>query len=157
MPAGRMCCPCCRFCHCLRMYPGLAGPRILTSFPSSTDSSTITIASAPGGSGAPVIILLACPAETSGNWLLPARLVPTISKVVPSIVQSSVRTAQPSIAELSKAGSSTFEERGEARILPVSSESGVVSVCRVKFSVPAKASARSRLMPTSTPFGLRLS
>jgi len=70
--------------------------------------------------------------------------------VVPSIVQSSVRTAQPSIAELSKAGSSTLEERGEARILPVRSEMGVVSVLRGKASVWAKARPRSSVTEVST-------
>ena len=128
VPVGRISWPFWRFSPCLRIYPGRAGPRILTSSPSWSESSTITIASAPGGIGAPVIILLAWPVETWGNCSPPARLVPTIFRVVSSEVQSCARTAQPSIAELSKAGSSTLEERGVASILPLSCERGVISV-----------------------------
>ena len=64
--------PLVRFSPLLRMNPGLAGPLIVTESPCAVDSSTITIASAPSGIGAPVIMLQASPLPTSGTSVEPA-------------------------------------------------------------------------------------
>ena len=106
-PAGSASCPLERFSALLRIYPVLAGPSIVTLVPSTLVSSTMTIASAPSGNGAPVIILHAWPGPISGGCSPPVWLTPTIVSVEGPSSQSEARTAKPSIAELSNRGSST--------------------------------------------------
>ncbi len=132
------------------MYPGLTGPLMMTCSPSISVSSTITIASAPSGMGAPVMIRQPCPFRTTGRSIEPACEVPTISSFVPALVQSSARTANPSIAELSKRGSSTFEARPAARTRPLASSKLTISVRRIIGTSQANSMARSNETPRST-------
>jgi len=67
-------------------------------------SSTITTASAPGGSGAPVRIRTASPGPTGGSGGDPAGMVPTTVKVTGAAATSAARTAKPSTAVLANGG-----------------------------------------------------
>ena len=113
--------------------------------PTSFESSTITMASAPSGTGAPVMIRQASPELTSGGASPPALLVPMTESVVPSASQSAARTAHPSMAELSKRGSSTFDARFVARTRPAASSNCTVSVLLPVVSRHASSTARCRV------------
>ena len=54
------------------IYDFLAGPLIITLFPSTLLSSLMTIAFAPSGIGAPVVILRTSPDFIDGGVLVPA-------------------------------------------------------------------------------------
>ena len=69
-------------------------------------SSTLTMASAPAGIGAPVMILIASPGPTRRVGTLPAGTSSMTVSVAGVAVTSSDRTAYPSIAELSNGGMS---------------------------------------------------
>ena len=127
-PEGRASCPIERFSAFLLMNPVLAGPFMTTCSPSISVSSIMTMASAPAGRVAPVMILQAWPAPISGGLPPPAWLVPTISSLAPSSSQSDTRTAKPSMAELSNPGSSTLEISGTAVTLPRASSIDTLSV-----------------------------
>ena len=149
-PDGSASSPSVRFSARLRIYPGRAGPSIVTMLSTTLVSSTMTMASAPIGMGAPVMIRLACPFPTTGRFAEPAWEVPTISSFVPEFTQSSARTANPSIAELSKRGSSTFEARPEERTRPLASSKLTDSVRRGSGTSQANSMARSNETPRST-------
>ena len=157
VPFSRASCPTLRFSALFRMYPGRAGPRIRTVLPTSSESSTITMASAPSGTGAPVMIRQASPVPTSGGASPPALLVPTMESVVPSALQSTTRTAHPSMAELSNLGSSTFDARFVARTRPAASSNCTVSVFLPMVSRHASSMARCRVTLVSMAVEWRLS
>ena len=131
------------------MKPGLAGPSIVTLSPTTVESSTITMASAPWGRGAPVIILQASPASTVGISSEPAWLVPTILSMAPTSLQSASLTAHPSIAELSNLGSSTIDLRSSKRVRPDAVINGIVSSSLTRVSWLVSSIARCRETPTS--------
>ena len=149
VPAGSASCPMERFSALLRMYPVLAGPLIVTLSPSTSVSSTITIASAPAGSGAPVMILHAWPEVIAGGVSPPVWLIPIIVNSAPGLWQSEAITANPSIAELSNLGSSTFDAGAGAKILPLAASNEIVSVCFGNGYCRANSIARSRETPFS--------
>ena len=138
-----------RYSPLQRIKLGLAGPSIVTLSPTIVESSTITMASAPWGMGAPVIILQASPAFTAGISSEPAWLVPTILSMAPSSLQSASLTAQPSIAELSNLGSSTIDIRSSKRVRPDAVINGIVSCSLTRVSWLASSIARCRETPTS--------
>ena len=67
MPVCKAMCPSMRFSPLRRMKLGRALPRIRTVPSCSSESSIMTMASAPSGIGAPVIILHASPEDTGGE------------------------------------------------------------------------------------------
>ena len=119
--------------------------------PTSSESSTITMASAPSGIGAPVMIRQASPEPTAAGVSPPALLEPVIESVDPSISQSATCTAQPSIAELSNRGSSTLEVRCSARTRPWASPNGISSVLLSKGERQVSSMARCRVTLASIP------
>ena len=149
MPAGSASCPIERFSALLRIYPVLASPLMVTWSPSTSVSSTITIASALAGSGAPVMILHAWPEVIGGGVSPPVWLVPTIVNSAPGLWQSEAITANPSIAELSNRGSSTFDTSADAKILPLAASNEIISVCFGNGYCRANSIARSRETPFS--------
>ncbi len=73
--------------------------------PSESVSSTMTMASAPGGMGAPVMIRAASPGPTGlSRPDIPAATVPTTFRVTGASATSAARTANPSMAVLAKGG-----------------------------------------------------
>src|SRR5690606_2551380 len=87
-----------------------------------------TAASAPSGSGAPVMIGAAVPALAGGGCAVPAGASPTAgratgaSAVAPAT--SSARTANPSIAEFANGGTARTAVRSSARRRPCASVTG---------------------------------
>ena len=67
VPVGSASWPIERFSALLRIYPVRAGPLMITWSPFTSVSSIITIASAPSGNGAPVMILQASPVVIPGG------------------------------------------------------------------------------------------
>ena len=149
VPAGSASCPMERFSALLRMYPVLAGPLIVTCSWFASVSSTITIASAPSGSGAPVMILHAWPEVIDEGVSPPVWLVPIIVNSAPGFWQSEAITAKPSIAELSNRGSSTFDTSADAKILPLAASNEIISVCFGNGYCRDNSIARSRETPFS--------
>ena len=149
VPSSSASCPIERFSALLRMYPVLTGPLMVTCSWFTSVSSIITIASAPVGSGAPVMILHAWPEAIDGGVFPPVWLVPTIVNSAPGLWQSEAITANPSIAELSNRGSSTFDANAEAKILPLAASNVIVSVCFGNGYCRANSIARSRETPFS--------
>ena len=83
--------------------------------------STITTASAPAGSGAPVMIATACPRPTEhapGSGQSPAFTSPTTSSLAGSSSKSAARTAYPSRAARAKGGKSRSAATPSARTRP---------------------------------------
>ena len=149
VPAGNASCPIERFSALLRIYPVLAGPLMVTCSWFTSVSSTITIASAPAGSGAPVMILHAWPEIIDGGVSPPVWLVPIIVNSAPGLWQSEAITANPSIAELSNLGSSTFDASADANTLPLAASNEMVSDCFGNGYCRANSIARSRETPFS--------
>ena len=149
VPAGSASCPIERFSALLRIYPVLAGPLMVTCSWFTSVSSTITIASAPAGSGAPVMILHAWPEVIDGGVSPPVWLVPIIVNSAPGLWQSEAITANPSIAELSNLGSSTFDASADANTLPLAASNEMVSDCFGNGYSRANSIARSRETPFS--------
>ena len=149
VPAGSASWPMERFSALLRIYPVLAGPLMVTCSWFTSVSSTITIASAPTGSGAPVMILHAWPEAIDGGVSPPVWLVPTIVNSAPVLWQSEAITANPSIAELSNLGSSTFDASADAKTLPLAASNDMVSECFGSGDCRANSIARSRETPFS--------
>ena len=112
-------------------------------------SSTITIASAPSGRGAPVMILHAWPEVIGGGVSPPVWLVPTIVNSALGVRQSEAITANPSIAELSNRGSSTFDASADAKTLPLPESNEMVSECLDNGDCRVNSIARSRETPFS--------
>ena len=75
--------------------------------------------------------------------------MPTIVNFTPLIWQSEAITANPSIAELSNRGSSTFDTSADAKILPLAVSNEIVSVCFGNGYCRANSIARSRETPFS--------
>ena len=149
VPAGSASCPIERFSALLRIYPVLAGPLMVTWSWFTSVSSTITIASAPSGRGAPVMILHAWPEVIGGGVSPPVWLVPTIVNSAPGLWQSEAITANPSIAELSNLGSSTFDASADAKTLSLAASNDMVSECFGSGDCRANSIARSRETPFS--------
>ena len=149
VPAGNASCPIERFSALLRIYPVLAGPLMVTCSWFTWVSSTITIASAPSGRGAPVMILHAWPEVIGGGVSPPVWLVPTIVNSALGVRQSEAITANPSIAELSNRGSSTFDASADAKTLPLAASNDMVSECFGNGDCRANSIARSRETPFS--------
>ena len=95
------------------------------------------------------MILQASPSTIVGGCSPPVWLVPMIVRTASESEQSDALTAKPSIAELSKRGSSTFEVRGIARTRPLASSRGNVSVRFVNGYCRANSSALSSDTPHS--------
>ena len=148
-PAGSASWPIERFSALLRIYPVRAGPLMVTWSWFTSVSSTITIASAPSGRGAPVMILHAWPEVIDGGVSPPVWLVPIIVNSAPGLWQSEAITANPSIAELSKRGSSTFDANADANTLPLAASNEMVSDCFGNGYCRANSIARSRETPFS--------
>ena len=122
---------------------------MVTLSPSTSVSSTITMASAPSGNGAPVMILHAWPEVIDGGVVPPVWLVPIIVNSAPGLWQSEAITANPSIAELSNRGSSTFDANTDAKTLPLAASNDMVSECFGDGCCWANSIARSRATPFS--------
>ena len=122
---------------------------MVTLSPSTSVSSTITMASAPSGNGAPVMILHAWPEVIDGGVVPPVWLVPIIVNSAPGLWQSEAITANPSIAELSNLGSSTFDASADANTLPLAPSNEMVSDCFGNGYCRANSIARSRETPFS--------
>ena len=94
-------------------------------------SSIRTIASAPSGSTAPVEIRIASPGAERVGAGLPARDSPTIRSATGRLARAprcpDARTANPSIAELSKPGTSSPLDTSAASTRPSASRSGTCS------------------------------
>ena len=86
-----------------------------------------TPSAAPGGSGAPVIILAASPAPTSSPTQRPAGISTTTRNSRRPASSSAPRTAYPSIAELSNDGTASGETIAVAAARPSASSSGTSS------------------------------
>ena len=149
VPAGSASWPMERFSAIMRIYPVHAAPMMVTCSWFTSVSSTITIASAPTGRGAPVMILHAWPEAIDGGVSPPVWLVPTIVNSAPGLWQSEDITANPSIAELSNRGSSTFDTSADAKILPLAASNEIISVCFGNGYCRANSIARSRETPFS--------
>ena len=80
--------------------------------------STITTESAPGGITAPVIIRTASPGPTPTSGGTPAGKVPTTTSSTGGPTVSTERTANPSMAVLSKGGTSPMAIIGSAVTRP---------------------------------------
>ena len=114
--------------HVLALSPDVLAGRNLSEHKNvRTSLSTCSAgrtASAPIGMGAPVITLTACPEETTPRNLLPGSTVPTtLSRSLlyddaPNV--SAEWTANPSIIERSKPGTSTSLTTSSARARPTS-------------------------------------
>ena len=113
-PAGRTC------------FPGDV-PRSTTTSPSRRSvSSHGTTASAPGGNGAPVMIVAAVPCAISTCGSLPAGRSSMSRSAAPGVA-STARTAYPSIAELSKPGTAKAATTGSASTSPSARSTGMAS------------------------------
>src|SRR5215207_5943335 len=109
----------------------MLSPRCGTFFSSNSSPhpevfSTITTASAPSGMTPPVKILMAWPSSTRIFAGRPAGASSTTSKTSPASA-SSLRSAYPSTAELSKGGESVVAVRSHASTSPRASPRGVSS------------------------------
>src|SRR5215212_3328726 len=106
--------------------PGSTGTSTTTDAPSADGAvrSTMTTASAPGGTTAPVMMRTAWPAPTSTGTTGPASWVPTTCKVAGAAATSADRTANPSMAELSKPGTASGARTSAAATAPSASASG---------------------------------
>src|SRR5262245_15786184 len=113
--------------------------------PSSGDvDSTITIASAPSGSAAPVMMRTACPRPTrtpAGSE--PAANVATTSKVTGAPAVSAARSAKPSIAVLSNGGTGSPAATGSASTRPAASSTGTRTAGRRRTVASTWARASS--------------
>ena len=107
-------------------------------------SSTGTMASAPGGSGAPVMMRAHSPSPTSGADEAPAGMSPTTRSRTPG-ARSAARTANPSIAELSKGGTAKRARRSSANTWPTPSPMGTSSTGRTVASPTMRARYSSTL------------
>ena len=127
--------------------PSSTAASMSTSSPSRLVSSTRTTASAPAGSTAPVEIAIASPAPSSRPAGWPARDSSTIRSrrgvsAGPSV--SAARTANPSIAELSKPGTSSAATIASARIRPRASFSPTASDRKRDDAIERPSGARPR-------------
>ncbi len=116
---------------CGRMFADGAGRReIVTVCSPPSVHSTGTTASAPAGTGAPVITRTAAPGTTAGATV-PAPTSPVTGRVTGSrslaCSRSAHRTAYPSIAELVNTGRSISARRSCASTAPSASSSPTVS------------------------------
>ncbi len=107
LPAGRMFCP-------------TRGARLNTMVSSDSCSvhSSGTTASAPSGMGAPVRIWMQTPGVTASRGQVPARTAPAVRSREGIVCKSSVRTANPSMPELSKGGIFRSPMTASARVRP---------------------------------------
>jgi hypothetical protein len=104
--------------------PGAAAFKTRTRGPAGSVCSTIAIASAPSGTGAPVMIREHCPGPIVRDGARPAGISSMISSS-PGV--SCARTANPSIDDLSNGGMSRSEATSSARAHPSASDSARVS------------------------------
>jgi hypothetical protein len=95
----------------------------------------MTTVSAPGGTTPPVMMRTHCPLPTSPSNGLPANDAPISSNVVSaSAFRSAPRIAQPSIAELRCAGTSTGDSTSSASTRPRAERIGT----RIVLSIGAR-------------------
>ena len=99
---------------------------LLSLFSNSLVSSNGTTASEPDGIGAPVMILEACPVDRDNLGIDPAGISSITSRYIifssSAFIKSSLITAYPSIAELSKGGTLISEIISSETILPTESK-----------------------------------
>ena len=117
-PAGRMC------------WSTVAVAVTTTVSPSGEPSvsSTITIALAPGGTGAPVMIRTAQPDSTGDSTPdMPARTVPVTRRVTGTVAVSMAITAYPSTAVFAKGGTCSAATTASAVTQPRASFSATTT------------------------------
>lgn len=120
----------------LMLAPGFEGDTV-TIPPSSSVRSTGTTASVPAGTGAPVEIRTAVPGASVVEAGAPAR-ASSITSRAPSALGG---TAKPSIAELSKGGTSTGLRTSSRSTRPSAASSGTLSPPRVRATVSTRRRA----------------
>src|SRR5690606_22985720 len=108
--------------------PGRASTSIRTARPPSSRSvrSTMTTASAPSGSGAPVKMRTASPGPSGRSAGCPAATSATTGSTTGAPAVSAARTAYPSIAVLAKGGTASVATTSPARTSPAAAASGTV-------------------------------
>src|SRR4051794_29988796 len=92
---------------------------------SAAVTSTGTMASAPSGTGAPVMMRMAWPVPPGVDGAAPAASVPTTSSSTGAPEVSAARTAYPSMAVLANGGTGSEATTRSARTQPRASSSGI--------------------------------
>ncbi len=135
LPASRIA-SCGRAARVRRTIPGLT----------SSESSTITTASAPGGIGAPVMIRIASPAFTAIFGSAPAATVSTIRNSTGTSCTSFIRTANPSTAEFANHGTFSDATTSCASTRPV--------ICLQELSTGVKGEQAASTVACASSIGI---
>ena len=110
-------------------WPVFAPAANVIDLPFARARSCITTVSEPGGTTPPVMMRTHWPAATGPAKGLPANDAPiSVSVASPSAFRSAPRIAQPSMAELRCAGTSTGERTSSASTRPSAERNGTRSV-----------------------------
>ena len=136
------------------MFSPATGPRpISTCCPCTVVNSTMTTASAPSGTGAPVMIAAAWPlADKAGMFSIfsPALISPIKCRFAGRDAKSADRTAYPSRVDRVKGGISRSATMSSARARPEQCNSSIDSVaggriCLACSSTTRRASSKLRM------------
>src|SRR5882672_4791797 len=131
--------------------PTATGARMRTVAASGDETASVcsiaTTASAPAGSGAPVMIRIASPRATACVATPPAASVSLTASVTDAPAEaeatSAARTANPSIAELSKRGNGSCATRSARSVRSSASSSAIVSAGMIAIAARARIAERA--------------